>query len=153
MLLDRLGRKDVEDLWALTGKRTELQLDEAKRWRDAKIDAVICPAMVTPPVPQGMSKDFTLSFAYVVRYNVLNLPAGVVPVGTVRSDETARPSPRDRIDKRAAEVEERSAGLPTSVQVVARPWQEHVALAVMSAIESDVRTDAEFPWTPIDPRA
>jgi fatty acid amide hydrolase len=153
MLLDRLGRKDVEDLWALTGKRTELQLEEAKRWRDAKIDAVICPAMVTPPVPQGMSKDFTLSFAYVVRYNVLNLPAGVVPVGTVRADETTRPKPRDRIDKRAAAVEEQSAGLPLAVQVVGRPWQEHVALAVMSAIESEVRKDPEFPWTPIDPRA
>jgi fatty acid amide hydrolase len=152
MLLDRLGRKEVEDLWALTGRRTELQLDEAKRWREAGIDALVCPAMMTTAVPSGMSKDFTISFAYVARYNVLNLPAGVVPVGVVRSDETKRPSPRDRIDKRAAAVEAESAGLPLSAQVVARPWHEHIALAVMNAIESDVRQDPEFPWTPIDPR-
>jgi Asp-tRNA(Asn)/Glu-tRNA(Gln) amidotransferase A subunit family amidase len=39
------------------------------------------------------------------------------------------------------------------VQVVARPWREDLALAVMAAVEADVRARiADFPLTPIDPR-
>jgi Asp-tRNA(Asn)/Glu-tRNA(Gln) amidotransferase A subunit family amidase len=47
---------------------------------------------------------------------------------------------------RAAEVG--SAGLPIGVQVVARPWREHVALAAMQAIEEDARTRDDFPASP-----
>lgn len=37
-----------------------------------------------------------------------------------------------------------SAGLPVGVQVVARPWREHVALAAMQAIEREVSMRMEF---------
>ena len=46
-----------------------------------------------------------------------------------------------------------SAGLPVGVQVAARPWREHQALAVMAAIEAAVQTSADFPRTPILPAA
>jgi fatty acid amide hydrolase len=150
-MLDAVGRKPVEDLWAITARRSEYQLAEHRAWNAQELDAVVCPLAPTPAVPQGMSKDFTLSFAYSARYNVLNLPAGVVPVTRVRADETKRAYLHDRLDKRAAAVEAASEGLPVPVQVVGRPYQEHIVLAVMQTIEDAARKRDGFPWTPIDP--
>jgi fatty acid amide hydrolase len=39
--------------------------------------------------------------------------------------------------------------LPVGVQVVARPWREHIGLAVMSAIEKEARKREDFPVNPI----
>ena len=86
------------------------------------------------------------------RWNLFAMPAGVVPVTTVRPEEAKGREVRDRVDKRAAAVEERSAGLPVCAQVVGKPWADHVILAVMAAIEAGVRNGEEFPRTPIDPR-
>ncbi len=98
-----------------------------------------------------MSKDFTLAFGYAARYNLLNLPAGVVPVTRVRGDETDRPERSDRLDKRAAAVQAQSEGLPVPVQVVGPTYREDVVLAVMQAVEEAARKSDAFPWTPVDP--
>jgi fatty acid amide hydrolase len=147
------GRKGVDDLWAMTARRARLQIEEQEAWTAAGIDAVVCPAHATTAGPHGTSKDFTLGFSYAARYNMLNLPAGVVPVTRVRPDE-ARPrqGATDRIDRRASQIDAASAGLPVAVQVVARPWREDVVLAVMSAVEAAARGARDFPATPIDPR-
>jgi len=34
---------------------------------------------------------------------------------------------------------------------VARPWNDHVVLAIMAAIEADLSGDADFPRTPVEP--
>lgn len=150
-LLAMLGRKPVERLWQLTAERGELRRQEARAWKRAGIDALLCPATVTPAVQHGASRDFSLGAAYTIRYNVLNLPAGVVPVTRVRPEETALGDARDRLDRRARSIDAGSAGLPVGVQVVARPFEEHVALALMAAIERAARAAPDHPATPIDP--
>jgi fatty acid amide hydrolase len=52
------------------------------------------------------------------------------------------------VEKTALKVEQNSAGLPVGVQVVARPWREHVSLAVMSALEASAREREDFPVNP-----
>jgi fatty acid amide hydrolase len=52
------------------------------------------------------------------------------------------------MDRALAEAEDGSAGLPMGVQVAARPWQDHVALAVMRAVEKDARARGEHPGRP-----
>ena len=49
------------------------------------------------------------------------------------------------MEQAALKVELGSAGLPVGVQVVARPWREHVALAAMRAIEEVVRARSDYP--------
>jgi fatty acid amide hydrolase len=66
----------------------------------------------------------------------------------VRAAEAAREKPRDSLDKRAAEVDRQSAGLPVGVQVVGRPWAEDVVLAAMIAVEDVASQTADFPRTP-----
>jgi fatty acid amide hydrolase len=87
--------------------------------------------------------------AYACLYNLLGYPAGVVPVSRVRPDEeVGRSATRDVVEKVALQVERGSAGLPVGVQVVARPWREHVALAAMAAIEQGARMRPGYPARP-----
>lgn len=150
-VMGAVGRKPVEELWELTARRTSLRFAEMEAWDANRLDAVLCPAHPTPAVPHGTSHDFTISFCYVARYNFLDMPAGVVPVTRVRADETHRERREDRLDRRAAQIEAHSEGLPLGVQVVARPWQEATALAIMRAIERGAREHEGFPHTPVDP--
>ena len=67
----------------------------------------------------------------------------------MRADETTRAASRDAIVRQAARVDAASEGLPVGVQIAARPWEDHVALAVMGAIEAEVSRDPGFPATPV----
>ncbi len=144
-LMLALGEKRVDGLWLLVKKAREIAAQVHEHWRQQRLDAVICPPHATPALPLGASRDFTLGGALSMRFNLLNFPAGVVPVTSVHRDEEARPSPHGRLEKVAARVDVDSAGLPVGVQVVARPWREDVVLAVMAAIEAGVHQDEGRP--------
>ena len=53
------------------------------------------------------------------------------------------------MEREARNVELGSAGLPIGVQVAARPWQEHIALAAMRAIQDAARVREGYPTTPV----
>jgi fatty acid amide hydrolase len=73
-----------------------------------------------------------------------------VPVARVRPEEAAREvTRRDRIEKRAAEIDRASAGLPVGVQLVGRAWHEHEVLAAMAAVEQYAGGFPDFPRTPV----
>ena len=149
-----LGEKSVQDFWKLAEARTAMRRQEFDLWGRAGLDAVICPAHSVPAMAHGSSGDFTLSNAIPFRYTYLNFPAGIVPVTRVSEPEAAAAtSDGDRIERKVASVTAAGAGLPVGVQVVARPYREDMALAVMAAIEAAVRANADFPTTPIDPIA
>lgn len=149
LMLESLGRKTVSDLWRLTDElrsyRTRL-LDAMDR---AGVDLLLCPAFATPALPHGGSKNFTLASSYSILFNATQMPAGVVPVTRVREDETERPREADVLERRAASIDARSAGLPVGVQIAGRPWRDHEVLAAMIAIETEVSRDEGFPRTPV----
>ncbi|MCA9615130.1 MAG: amidase [Myxococcales bacterium] len=149
LLVDALGEKRVKDFWALCARRGDLQIEEERAWDLARVDVVLAPAFATTAAPIGMSHDFTLGFASAARYNLLDRPAGVVPVTRVRPDETQRTATRDRIDKRAAEIEAASAGLPVGVQLVGRPWREAELLAAMRLLQEKAGAREDYPATPV----
>jgi fatty acid amide hydrolase len=150
LLVENVREKSVAELWQLTNKRTQLRRQVMDYWRELELDAVICPAHATPALGHGDSNDFTLAGSYSMRYNFLNLPAGVVPVTRVQPNEEGRADTSQRIDKKAAKVQQGSAGLPIGVQVVARPYREDVVLKLMRVIEDGVRGKDQFPVTPVE---
>lgn len=98
----------------------------------------------------GATKDLATVGAYACLYNLVGYPAGVVPVSRARGDEqSGRPPSRDVIQKVARQVELGSEGLPVGVQVAARPWNEHVALAAMAVIERAAGTRPGYPQRPL----
>ncbi len=151
-LLKSLGVKPVAEYWRLTDQRTQMRRAELDAWNDADLDAVVCPPHALPAMPLGTSGELTLSLSYAFRYVMLNFPAGVVPVTRVRAGEEQRQVCQDRVEKACAAAELGSAGLPVGVQVVARPWREDVALAVMQAVQLGSSGDADYPHTPVDPQ-
>lgn len=116
--------------------------------RDAggPFDLILCPACALPAFTHGSSRDLILAGGYMALYNVLGYPTGIVPVTRVRSgEEVGRIPSQDIMEQAARKVEIGSTGLPIGVQVVARPWREHVALAAMRAIEKVTRTHDDYP--------
>jgi fatty acid amide hydrolase len=136
------GSGDTADYWRAV-EAQEAYRDSFRNSldRDAggPFDVILCPPHSLPAFRHGASRDLVLAGTYAAMYNVLGYPAGVVPVTRVRADEQEgrRPS-RDKVEKAAWSAEQGSVGLPIGVQVVARPWREHVALAAMAAIEAGV---------------
>lgn len=150
-LLRSLGRKPVDELWALTNQRTMLRRAEHDAWQAQKLDLVLCPPHTMPAMPIGTSGDLTMTLSYAFRYVMLNFPAGVAPVTRVLEGETERANPADTVEKRCAEVERHCDGMPVGVQVVAPPYREELVLAAMAAIEDGVSQDVLYPRTPIEP--
>ena len=100
------------------------------------IDAILSPATALPAILHGASYDLGLMGSYCAMYNTLGWPAGVVPFTTVRTEEcTDRVPGRDRVQKVARASEMESTGLPIAVQIGAPAGNDHVVLALLSALE------------------
>jgi fatty acid amide hydrolase len=143
------GYRDTTHYWDLV----EAQFDYRDRFARAldtgaggPFDIILCPPCALPALTHGATKDLATVGAYACLYNLLGWPAGVVPVSRVRENEQVGRQPsRDTVNKVALQVEQGSAGLPVGVQVVARPWMEHIALAAMGVIERAARARPGYP--------
>lgn len=151
-LANNFGYGDTHHYWQLV----ETQMDYQARFQAAldqdeggPFDVILCPACSLPAFTHGGSRDLATAGAYATLYNVLGYPAGVVPFTRVGADEqVGRKASSDMAEKAALKVETDSAGLPVGVQIVARPWREHVALAVMSALEQAASSRPDYPALP-----
>ncbi|MEO7021830.1 MAG: amidase family protein [Ktedonobacteraceae bacterium] len=147
--LHNFGHKDTFHYWQLI----EAQMDYQQRFREAlaqakggSIDVLLCPPCSLPAVTHGSARELVTAGAYANLYNVLGYPTGILPLTRVRAgEEVGRQPSKDIVEETARKVEQGSAGLPMGVQVVARPWREHVALAVMLAIEQVASTREDYP--------
>ncbi len=148
-LLSVLGEKRVSEYWALTQTLRAYRLQMQDAFDAAQIDVLLVPPHATPALPHGYAQDFAIAGSPSMLWNLVQFPAGVVPVTRVRAAEARRDGARERLDKRAAEVDRASLGLPVGVQVVARAWREDLVVAAMIAIEAGVRNDGDFPKTPV----
>ncbi|HVW26857.1 MAG TPA: amidase family protein [Polyangiaceae bacterium] len=148
-LLRSWGRHDTSSHWDAIARlehyreQVSAALDRAG---PSPIDVLLSPASALPAVRHGATAELGVIGAYCAIYNVLGFPAGVVPFTRVReAEQMTTPRSSDPMDVAALESERDSAGLPIDVQVAARPFREHVALAVMSALESVALERADRP--------
>ena len=151
--LRRFASGTVEDYWhtieAIANFRLDLLRSLEQGDGNGPIDIILCPAYPLPALRHGTSRLIPLAGAYAPLANVSGFPAGVVPVTRVRpGEESDRPSSFDRAERAASDTERGSAGLPIAVQVIARPWHDHVALAAMAAIEAEARNQPDYPAHP-----
>jgi fatty acid amide hydrolase len=151
--LRALGHGDTHHYWQAVEELMDYQaaftcaLDQAQ---GGPLDLILCPPCSLPAFTHGATRDLGLAGTYSILANLLGYPAGIVPVTRVRPDEELSRKPsRDAVLKAAYTVERGSAGLPICVQVIARPWREHIALAGMQAIELAARQRPDFPTTPV----
>jgi fatty acid amide hydrolase len=151
--LEAAGPVRAIDYW----DNLEAQIDYRQEFADAldaatggPFDLILAPPSSLPAFTHGASRDLLTAGAYASLYNLLGYPAGVVPFTRIRNgEETDRDPGRDLVLRLAQKVETDSAGLPVGVQVIARPWQEHIALAAMAVLETAARQQPDFPQTPV----
>jgi fatty acid amide hydrolase len=134
--VEAVGEKTVRELWKITKRCREIQAEVFAHWQHRELDAVICPPFATPALTHRASKDFSIAGALAFRYNLLDFPAGSVPVTRVHADEVERSRQRERHERRASSIDRDSVGLPVGVQVAALPRREDKVLRVMGLIEA-----------------
>ncbi|XP_065265678.1 vitamin D3 hydroxylase-associated protein-like [Emys orbicularis] len=137
------GVGSAKNLWkhhaAVAAYRTEF----IAKWRELELDVMLCPAL-GPAFNKGYPGKLFAATSYTNLYNVLNFPAGVVPVTAVtEADEEELKNYKghygDPWDKRLREAVEGAVGLPVAVQCVAPPWQEELCLRFMKEVETLAR--------------
>jgi fatty acid amide hydrolase len=164
VLLRAVGQRGLADLTRAFGRKdalhyfelVEAQMAYQRQFAHAldadeggPFDVIVCPSAPVPAIRNGESRFIATAGGYNVLYNVLGYPAGVLPVTRVRpGEDTPRRRSLDLMQRAARNAEIGSVGLPIGVQVVARPWREHVALAAMLAIEEAARAQADHPERP-----
>jgi fatty acid amide hydrolase len=144
-----IDNKSVSKYWKLVEERAAYRMMYQKALDDDGLDAIICPPFGTVAFRHGVNPDLLAPSSYANRYNVLGLPAGVVPVTRVKAGEESDRSPSKDLNIATAIINERgSVGLPVGVQVVGRYWREDVVLALMKAIEEDFKDAENYPYGP-----
>jgi fatty acid amide hydrolase len=139
----------ADQLWQLVARRTHYRARFLAQLDAGHYDAIICPPCPLPALIHGTSSSLGTAGSYAVLYNLLGMPAGVVPATRVRpGEESDRPESQERSGQAAKQVERNSAGLPVGVQVVARHFREDIALAIMSALEDHFRRQPDYPGRP-----
>jgi len=108
------------------------------------LDAILLPPSGLPAYLHGSSRFLTPSLTYTWIPNLLQWPAGVVPVTCVQDGEdlydmpSLPPNQRDRIARLASVELQGSVGLPIAVQVVTRANDDELCLHIMKQLESQL---------------
>jgi fatty acid amide hydrolase len=137
------GPRNARALESLHGRRAEFATRFAATV--APYDALVCPVSALPALRHGTAARLVLAAAPCMLANLLDLPAGTVPMTRVWPDEeNGRVLSRDRVVQAAVAADRDSRGLPIGVQVVGVPgappaadplWSERIVLDVMRLLE------------------
>ncbi|KAM9831391.1 fatty-acid amide hydrolase 1 [Neosynchiropus ocellatus] len=138
-----IGTGSVEALWRLHGENEDYISNTIALWRRSNIDVLLCP-MIGPAYNHMYCGRLTSVLSYTCIFNLLNFPAGVVPVTTVTAEDEEelrhfKGYSQDLYDKLFKEAVSGGVGLPVAVQCVALPWQEELCLRFMKEVEQLVK--------------
>ncbi|GLD50340.1 fatty-acid amide hydrolase 1 isoform X1 [Lates japonicus] len=117
------GVGSVPDLWKQHAAVEDYIHETIAHWRRCNIDVLLCP-VVGPAYNFLYCGRVTTAVSYTILYNLLNFPAGVVPVSTVTAvDEEElkhyKGIYQDHWDKLFKQAVSGGEGLPVAVQCVA----------------------------------
>ncbi|NWI60532.1 FAAH1 hydrolase, partial [Calyptomena viridis] len=132
--------RSVREMWNHHHQIQVYRSEFISRWKELHLDVVLCPVLGPAFTTRYPGKLLT-AISSTMLYNVLNFPAGVVPVSTVtEADEEELKlyqgccdDPWDRMLKQAVSG---AVGMPVAVQCVALPWQEELCLRFMKEVET-----------------
>ena len=145
-----LGQQSVKRIIPYFGGHGETNQKEMTAWQHAYIerylsamnntgignlDAIISPVCALPAFLHNTADKVGLGGTYTLQHNVTGFPSGVATISKVKPEEAVgRKTTSDGLVKTASRIEASSAGLPLSVQIAARPWNEHIVLAIINQL-------------------
>ncbi|KFV10236.1 Vitamin D3 hydroxylase-associated protein, partial [Tauraco erythrolophus] len=133
--------RSVKEMWNHHHQIEAYRTEFIARWRELQLDVVLCPVL-GPAFTLGYPGKLLTAISSTMLYNVLNFPAGVVPVSMVtEADEEELKhyrgccnDPWDRTLKQVCNTETgcgRGRG-----GCVALPWREELCLRFMKEVET-----------------
>ncbi|XP_076440415.1 fatty-acid amide hydrolase 1-like [Babylonia areolata] len=115
-----------------------------KEWKRLELDAVICPVFPCPAPKTAHVGFLTTAGSGSCLYNLVNFPAGALPVTKVTPQDVADVNnpklyqAKTRLEtflKNSCDTEQ-SVGLPVAVQCVTLPFKEELCLRLMRELET-----------------
>ncbi|XP_060050631.1 LOW QUALITY PROTEIN: vitamin D3 hydroxylase-associated protein-like [Erinaceus europaeus] len=79
------GVRSVKELWRQQEALKEYQHEFMEQWQALQLDVLICPCPC--PAPSSVFVGHVSLWSYTILYNVINFPAGTVPVGRVTEQD------------------------------------------------------------------
>nr|XP_046248196.1 fatty-acid amide hydrolase 1 isoform X1 [Scatophagus argus] len=137
------GVGSVPELWKQHAAVEDYIYETIADWRRCNIDVLLCP-VIGPAYNFFYCGKASHAVSYTMLYNLLNFPAGVVPVSTVTAEDEEKLKDykgiyKDNFDKLFKEAVSGGKGLPVAVQCVALPWQDELCLRFMKEVEQLVK--------------
>ena len=135
------GASSTSKTWATQNDRKQFVAKVLASWKALEVDAVVCPCTVLPAPHSGSTAALPSMCNYTAFYNLLDAPAGTLPVTyATEADDAELVSSyprRDPWDKKvvAASAGAGAAGVAVGVQIAALPWEDEKCLRVMKEVE------------------
>ena len=125
-----------KELCELGAKVSDIKMKFNEYYQSQGFDVVICPIWALVAPRHKTSLDLMLAASYCCVWNLLDYPAGVVPIKLVEPGEDVYNSNiKDASIKAAKELMKGSIGLPVSLQVIGSTYQDEKVLRVMKIIQ------------------
>ncbi|CAG5128430.1 unnamed protein product, partial [Candidula unifasciata] len=110
-----------------------------------QVDVLLCPVLPFAAVRLGNEERFTGCLTYSVLFNLLDFPAGTVPVSTVTAGDIADLKKADKynvetsLERQIRMPGSSSQNLPVGVQIASLPYQDEMVLRVLRDLEKKTR--------------
>lgn len=131
--------RSTAELWKLQYERKKYRQEFFDAWSAAgEFDVLLTPVHVLPAVEHGSFKNISYTCSFTLLFNLLDLPAGVLPVTHVNpATDKYKSAPLGLLEKTARKYYdvEKQKGLPIGVQVVGKPFKDETVLRAMKIIE------------------
>ncbi|KAK7078850.1 hypothetical protein SK128_026463, partial [Halocaridina rubra] len=136
------GTARSHQLWRALGDRQDYINDFLNAWKSQHLDVVLCPAFPMPAPPPSYPTKIMAASITTCLYNLLDFPAGVVPVTRENDDDQTKlqhyPT-NDLMFQLVKEATLGATGLPIGVQIVGLPWQEEMVCRVMMELQESLK--------------
>ncbi|EDQ92809.1 uncharacterized protein MONBRDRAFT_21956 [Monosiga brevicollis MX1] len=140
-----LLRHQVSEAWHLAADADEVHAEFMALWHSLNLDGLITPASVMPPPKQGTCSDLTPGCWPTFIFNLLDMPAGIIPATRVTAEDDRALRERDiidRFDRILVDSCADSEGSPVGVQVVTPRFQDELCFRIMGELESKLKPNA-----------
>lgn len=135
-LVSGLDSKSFDEFFELAKEIAIYKYEFNQYWQSLNIDVVVCPIWPLVAPYHKTTVQLFPAFSYSCIWNLLDYPAGVIPVKLVENLENVYESEvKDAYVKVAKETMENSIGMPICLQVVGNSYQDEKVLRAMKVVQ------------------
>ena len=139
-LLGILYDRDLEEYYQAVYKKELLKDKFADFWMENKFDIIISPILPYPAINHGDAEILQGLIASTFIYNIMGMPAGVVPIRNIKENEEYYSTRfQDMAARKLKSMMKDIKGLPVGVQVASWNYDDETVLGVMKQIENEFK--------------